>query len=344
MAEKKPVAFGVGIPTGTEGLMYPVPFVRDVSDNLEISLRAEALGYESVWGNDHITTQQYVAEDYDAPPNYFAVLPTLAAIAAVTKKLKVATALLVLPLRQPGIVAKELVTLDHLAQGRLKVGVGIGAYREEFDSLYGVAAKGKNRGEMLDESLEIMGRLFQGERVSYAGKYFDVDQLQSFPVPVSNPFPFYIGGNSPQGLARAAKYGAGWLPSGFTPEEMRARIGTLSGLLEKGGRSLREIDIAPQFSVALGKTHEEALKKYKASQQYRHMLSLASSTMQGLDMEDIASRDLIGTPDEVCQRIAEYLEAGVNSFPALLFTANTLDAFYEEMQWFAEEVMRHFEK
>lgn len=342
MTEKKPVAFGVGIPTGTEGLMYPVPFLRDVSDNIKISLRAEELGYTSVWGNDHITTQQYVADDYAEPPKYFAVLPTLAAIAAVTARLCVGTALLVLPLRQPGIAAKELATLDHLSRGRLKVGVGIGAYREEFDGLYGAAAKGKNRGEMLDESLEIISRLFQAERVTYSGKYFEVNNLQCFPAPLSKPFPFYIGGNSDKGLARVAKYGTGWLPSGFTPEEMRNRIEKLTLLLASQGRSIADVDVAPQFSVALGKTQEEAVAKYKASQQYRHMLSLASSTMQNLDMEDVASRDLIGTPQTVSERIAAYLAAGVNNFPALLFTANTLEEFYDEMQWFAQDVMRHF--
>lgn len=335
-------AFGVGIPTGTEGLMYPVPFLNSVNDNIEIALRAEALGYESVWGNDHIATQAYVAEEFAQPPGYFAPLLVLSAIAARTTGIKVATALLVLPFRQPGLVAKELATLDHLSGGRLKVGVGIGAYRQEFENLYGDAARGKNRGEMLDEALEIISHLFAEDRVSYRGRHFDIKELQSSPKPLSSPFPFYIGGNSDTGIARAARYGAGWLPSGFTPEEMAPRVRLLGERLAQAGRSLGEIDVAPQFSVALGKTHEEACKKYESSQQYRHMLSLAASTMKGMDLSDYVTRDLIGTPDEVAARISEYLEAGVTSFPALLFTADTLPQFYEEMQWFAEEVMSKF--
>lgn len=334
------LTFGVGIPTGTEGLMYPVPFVNDVRDNIKIAQKAEQLGYDSVWGNDHIATQRYVMEDFGQSPSYFSPLITLAAIAEHTTTLKLCTALLVLPFRQPGLLAKELATLDRLCDGRLRLGVGIGAYREEFEALFGGWAKGKQRGAMMDESLELLHRLFTEECVTFHGQYFEVNELRSTPKPVSNPFPFYIGGNSPAGMRRAARYGTGWLPSGFTVQEMRARVQQLDALLQEQGRSLQGFDVAPQFSVALGRTHEEAVEKYQSSQQWKHMLSLAGSTMQGLSMDDCTSRDLIGTPEEVRQRIAEYCEAGVTSFPALLFTANTMDEFYAEMQWFAEDVMQ----
>ncbi|MCC8046828.1 MAG: LLM class F420-dependent oxidoreductase [Clostridiales bacterium] len=337
------VAFGVGIPTGTEGLMYPIPFVRDVRDNIRIAEFAEQLGYDSVWGNDHVASQKYVTEEFGRSPNYYAPLLTLAAIGEHTTRLKLGTALLVLPFRQPGILAKELATLDHLCGGRLRVGVGIGAYREEFESLFGDAARGKNRGAMLDESLEMLHQLFTREEVTFHGNYFQVDHLSANPKPVSNPFPFYIGGNSPAGMRRAARYGTGWLPSGFTVEEMRERVEQLRELLEQQGRSPDALDIAPQFSVALGRTHEEAVEKYRNSQQYKHMCSLSQSTMQGLDLGDCTSRDLIGTPQEILERIEAYREAGVTSFPALLFTANDMEGFLQEMQMFAEDVMSRVE-
>ena len=333
------VTFGVGIPTGTEGLMYPVPFVENIRDNIRIAERAEALGYDSVWGNDHAATQQYVIDDFGRAPNYFAPLITLAAIGEHTTTLKLCTALLVFPFRQPGLLAKELSSLDQLCGGRLRIGVGIGAYREEFESLFGGAAQGKNRGAMMDESLEILHRLFTEDEVSYRGTYFEVEQLRSTPKPVSRPFPFYVGGNSDKGMQRAARYGQGWLPSGFTEEEMVGKVRQLKDLLEACGRSLEGFDVAPQFTVALGKTREAAWEKYQNSQQYRHMLSLANSTMQGLDLSDCMERDLIGTPEEVAERIAAYVDAGVTSFPAILFTANDMSAFMDEMKWFAEDVM-----
>ncbi len=341
---KRNVEFGVGIPTGTEGLMYPVPFVAGVRDNIRISERAETLGYDSVWGNDHAATQSYVIEDFGQAPNYYAPLLTLAAIGEHTQTLKLCTALLVLPFRQPGLLAKELATLDQLCGGRLRIGIGIGAYREEFESLFGSGAQGKNRGAMMDESLEILHRLFTEDEVTYKGTYFEVDHLRSTPKPVSAPFPFYVGGNSAKGMERAAKYGQGWLPSGFTVEEMAGKVRQMGELLAANGRSLEGFDVAPQFSVALGKTREDAWAKYQNSQQYRHMLSLAGSTMQGLDLDECIDRDLIGTPEQVAQRIGEYLEAGATSFPALLFTANDMDSFMDEMQWFAEDVMQKYFK
>ena len=112
------VKFGIGIPTGTEGLMYPVPFAK-ARDNIRISKAAEAFGYDSVWGNDHVSTQHYVRGEFGSPPNYYAPLITLAAIAENTTRLRVATALLVCPFRHPVNIAKELATLDHLTNGRL---------------------------------------------------------------------------------------------------------------------------------------------------------------------------------------------------------------------------------
>lgn len=338
MLDKK-IPFGVGIPTGTEGLMYPIPFVNSIRDNIEISIKAEKLGYDSVWGNDHVATQKYVTEEFSKAPNYFSPLITLAAIAENTTKLKLATALLVLPLREPGILAKELSSLDQLCSGRLRLGVGLGAYREEFDSVFGDKAEGKVRGKMLDESLEILTKLFSEDNVTVDGEYFSVHNLTSTPKPISKPFPFYIGGNSKKGMNRVCKYATGWLPSGFTTGEMKQKVAELSVMLENCGRNIKEIDVAPQYTVALGRTHEEACEKYKNSQQYKHMLSLANSTMSGIDLDNCIERDLVGTPSEVIERIHEFIKAGVTSFPALLFTADNLTEFYDEMQWFSEEVI-----
>ena len=144
--------FGLGLATGTEGLMYPIPYssARDVVD---LSVYAEKLGFHSVWGNDHITTQNYVREEFDnKPPRYYAPLLELAAIAERTTTLKLATALLVIPFRNPLVMAKEIATLDQLSGGRVMLGVGLGAYREEFEAEFGANAEGMVRGEMLDES------------------------------------------------------------------------------------------------------------------------------------------------------------------------------------------------
>ena len=333
--------FGIGIPTGTEGLMYPIPFAH-VRDNIKMAKAAEKLGFDSVWGNDHVSTQHYVSEEFGCAPNYYAPLITLAAIAENTTTLKVATALLVFPFRNPAIIAKELATLDQLSGGRTIIGVGIGAYREEFEAMEGAAAQGVNRGEMLDESLEMVARLFKEERVTMKGKYFDLQGVQSYPKPVQDPFPFYIGGNNPNGRRRVAKYGTGWLPAVLTPGEIKAGVEDIARLCEAEGRDIKDIDIAPQLSISIARTKEEACKKFERSQLYKHLVSLKKSTLKDQDASNYMERNLIGTPDEISEQIQKYKEAGVTTCSAMLFAANTVDSFIEDMQLFSEEVMPNF--
>src|SRR5699024_12197116 len=124
--------------------------------------------------------------------------------------------------------------------GAASIGVGIGAYREEFEAMEGAAAQGVNRGEMLDESLEMVARLFKEERVTMKGTYFDLQGVQSYPKPVQDPFPFYIGGNNPSGRRRVAKYGTGWLPAVLTPGEIKAGVEDIARLCEAEGRDIKE--------------------------------------------------------------------------------------------------------
>ncbi|MCX7366899.1 MAG: LLM class flavin-dependent oxidoreductase, partial [Alphaproteobacteria bacterium] len=124
--------FSISLPTGFEGVMYPVPFV-DPADFVRMAQLCEKLGYHSVWGNDHIQSQHYVRELYpDSPPNFYELLTVLSFCAAATTTLEVGTALAVLPMRDPFWLAKTSATIDQLSNGRLILALGIGAYREEF--------------------------------------------------------------------------------------------------------------------------------------------------------------------------------------------------------------------
>ena len=128
--------FSAGLPTGMEGLTYPIPF-SEPEDVIRIAQTAEKLGYNSVWGNDHMTTQNYVRAEF---PVAAAVLgaarePT-PSCCRTPRGSKVGTGVLVLPMRRDIVVAaKQIATLDHFGKGRLEIGVGIGAYREEFKAL-----------------------------------------------------------------------------------------------------------------------------------------------------------------------------------------------------------------
>ena len=132
-----------------EGLTYPIPF-SDPENLVRIAQHAEALGYHSVWGNDHMTTQHYVRAEFSVPPRFWEPLVTYAFLAAHTKTLRFGTGVLVLPMRRDIVVlAKQIATLDHFSGGRLEIGVGVGAYREEFEALWPGAEV--HRGDMVEE-------------------------------------------------------------------------------------------------------------------------------------------------------------------------------------------------
>jgi len=150
--------FGVGIPTCTEGMMYPVPYATP-EGLVKMCQEAEALGFDHVMGNDHVSTQAYVRRSFPEPPTFYEPMLAMAFAAARTTRLRLATGVVVLPLRHPVTLAKQAATFDHFSGGRLILGVGVGAYREEFAAMYG-GGEGQVRGDMVTEHLEALHLLF----------------------------------------------------------------------------------------------------------------------------------------------------------------------------------------
>lgn len=331
--------FSVGLPTGMEGLMYPVPFAG-IEDMINIACLAEKLGYEGVWGNDHMNTQRYVRQEFALPPNYWELLITLTAIASATKHLKIGTGVLIPAMRRDIVVlAKQIVTLDHISKGRLTLGVGVGAYREEFESLQPQITI--NRGNALEECLQALRMLFEQRNASWDGNYYHFHDVEMFPKPLQHPFPIYIGGNNPNALRRAAHYGQGWLGAGMPLIQFKAAIEQLDQHLAEAGREAATLDIAPQFSACLGDTHEKALETFRQSQMYKHLLSLSQTTLKdqvssGYSFEEI---DLVGDKDEIIERIDALKHIGVTHLAGILFTANSVSEYLDQMQRFSEEIV-----
>lgn len=165
-----------------------------------------------------------------------------------------------------------------------------------------------------------------------------------YPKPVQAPLPFYIGGNNNNSLTRAAKYGQGWLGAGMPVHQMRDAIARLRKLTVENGRKPEDIEIAPQFAACIDRTHEKALARFSESQLYKHLVSLSGTTLKdqvksGVKFEDM---DLIGSADDIAARIRQYQEVGVEHICGILFTANSVAEFKEQMQWFAEGVISQF--
>jgi probable F420-dependent oxidoreductase len=332
--------FSISIPTCREGLSLPLPFAT-AEETVRIALRAEELGYHSVWGNDHITPPAYVSRDYAEPPQWFEPLTTLAFIAGKTSHIKLGTAVLVLPLRDPVWVAKEVSTLDVFSGGRVILGVGVGAYREEFLRLRPRAGKA-HRGEMLGEAMQVLNTIFSRRRASYDGKYFAFHDLEIYPKPLQNPFPLYSGGNNENEIKRAVEYGTGWIGASLPPERLEASIIKLRELAAAQGRDPAEIEIAPQVVVALGRTEEQALERYRQSRMFTHLQTLQESTLREQEFHRLVEANLIGTPQQVIDRIGHLQAIGVTMLSSQSFLSPNVADMLEHIQFFAEEVMPAF--
>lgn len=333
--------FGLAIPTSMEGLMYPIPFFTYSSEIIDMCVEAEVLGFDSVWGNEHITRQRYVQDKWTQLPRYFEPLMLLSYVAAKTEHIKLATGIIPLPLRDPVLLARQACVLDNFSAGRLILGVGLGAYLEEFLAQYSGSVP-IHRGNMLDEALEALIELLTKDKASFEGIYYHFAGIELSPPLVQAHPPIYVGGNAVNNMKRAAKYGIGWFPAGLTPSELQNAISQLKAFTNEYGREFSKIDIAPQLGVCIAKTHDEAIKKYQNSQLFAHDLSLKDSTLKHQDVENLEERDLIGTVDEVIGKIEAYRAVGIEHLPALIFVGNNIADLLKDMQLFAKEIIPSF--
>lgn len=334
--------FGLGVPTATEGMMYPVPFA-DAGEAVELAVAAERLGFDSVWGNDHVSTQQYVRSEFAEPPRFYDPLTYLAYVGAATTTLRLATCILVLPFRHPVMTAKQAATLDHLSAGRFVLGVGVGAYREEFEAMY--PGRSLHRGRYVDEFLDALGSLFTERRSGYSGEFIRFEDVESYPKPLQDPLPILSGGNSPGARRRAATRAHGWLPACLTPDEYRAGLDEIRDIAAAGESDPdRPFEASIQLVVSLQDRYEDAVGRFRTSQVHSHLASLGESTMRGRLTEALETRNLVGAPDDVAEQIRAYLDAGVETFAGLLFATDTVAETLEAMEQFSEEIIAPFTK
>jgi len=279
-----------------------------------------------------------VKEHFADSPNFYDVLITLAMIAQATTTLRVGTALLVMPNREPVYLAKQAFTIDQMSGGRFMMAVGLGAYREEFVSWAGNRFPGAQRGEMLEEGLDIFRRLATEKVSSFEGKYYSYTNIEMFPKPIQDPFPLYIGGHNTKAIERAASIGSGWLPGWRPFHEIEERIKMLHAEAESRGRDPKEIEVAPQFSLHIGKTQEAAVASYMKTGLVAHRVSLAHT---GRDPKYQVTGNLVGSPEVIIEKLHELKGMGVDHCAAMAVAVNTQDELIEQMHWFAEEIMPH---
>ncbi len=244
---------------------------------------AEAAGFDSVWASDHVL----VPQEHTSYGNVTEALITLAFLAGITSRVKLGTSVLVLPMRNPIIAAKQFASLDYLAGGRTIAGVGVGWCEGEYDFLN---ADFKRRGKLMDEFVAIMRELWTAENPQHSGTYTFSDATFT-PKPVRVP-PIWIGGESNAAVKRAAAIGDGWQPNDRGLEDYTAKIADLrrhnSGRVVTASIRMRiNTEDATQATIARLKSYQDAGLEYP-------VISFPHETLDELTTQiDTFSRDII---------------------------------------------------
>jgi probable F420-dependent oxidoreductase len=230
---------------------------------------AETAGFESLWVSDHVVMPRSIASPYPftadgratwpATTPYFDALIALALIVAVTDTATVGTAALVLPLRHPIIVAKQLATIDAASGGRLRLGAGAGWLREEFEAL-GVPFEA--RGARLEEWLELVRDCWTGTPAARTGAHYSLPSgVVCLPTP-AHEIQVLVAGHSRAALRRAGRLGDGWLAQqsldAIDPSEIEALAGLMGAAAEDAGRGAWRGEIVLRIVDSAGRSDEVA--------------------------------------------------------------------------------------
>ncbi len=252
--------------------------------------RAEDLGFDGLWAGDHLL----------APAPVLDSLCALSAAAAVTERIELGISVLQLGLRQPAWAAKQLATIDALAPGRLRLGVGVGG---EFPAEFTAAGVDiRTRGARLDEIMSVLPALLGGEAVGHAGPLAAVRVEPGLRPAVGTLPPVAVGGRSDAALARAARYGDQWLSMWTSPATLARRAARLAGLAADLGRPVPGITLLIAASIDDDRSAAMAAAAALIRRQYR------------MPFEKVDKWTAYGPAAAVTGKLAEYVAAGVTEF------------------------------
>jgi probable F420-dependent oxidoreductase len=198
---------------------------RDPAKIRDWAQAAEDLGYAHIEVADHVfgaRAREGWTPIYNETDPFHETFTTLAFIAALTKRIKLASGVLILPQRQTGLVAKQAAEVDILSGGRLRLGIGVGEW--------------KARGARQAEQVQVMRRLWTEDVVTFAGRFHNLREVSILPAPVQRPIPIWFGGSSEAVMKRAAEIGDGWMPIMAPDDKGAASLAALREHLKALGR------------------------------------------------------------------------------------------------------------
>jgi probable F420-dependent oxidoreductase len=299
----------IGIAVGQWPIQFPDPeAILDLVDYLEM------LDVDSLWVSDRLVSTGLVLE-----PIVF-----LSYIAGRLRKMKLGTSTLVLPTRNPIVLAKELATLDFLSRGRLFPAIGLGG--EESKDLQAVGVNKKERAGRTDETIVLMRRLWTEEGVTFKGKFFAVEDATILPRPwQKNGLPIWIGGRSEAALRRTGRLGDGWLVSSVSPAEVETGIKSIRAHAAGAGRQVPEDHYGVLIPFYFAASAEKAFE-------------VAGGSVRPRADQPVESYTAFGTPEQVRAKVEAYIAAGATKF--VMRPCGPFDGWREQLGMLAREVIR----
>jgi probable F420-dependent oxidoreductase len=240
-------------------LWMPTANPMTTPDLLEaVGRESEGRGISTLWVGEHVvlfteyaSAYPYAADGKVPAPSGSGLLEpmvTLSYLAACTSTVRLGTAMLLLPQRNPVYTAKEVSSLDWLSGGRVDLGIGVGWLKEEFDALNVPWAR---RGARTDEYIEVLRTLWCDDTSSFVGETYTLPDCEMFPKPIQQPHPpIHIGGETDAALGRVARVGQGWHTFNRSPTELAEGLAALDPLLQQAGRTRADlrITVCPYFN------------------------------------------------------------------------------------------------
>ncbi|HYM73787.1 MAG TPA: LLM class flavin-dependent oxidoreductase [Stellaceae bacterium] len=268
------------------------PWLPTIDEMVELVGLVDCCGYDSLWVGDHVAFAVSILDP----------LLQLAQAAVVSRRLTLGTNVYLLPLRHPGPVAKMVASLDHLCEGRLIFGVGVGG---EFPQEFAVSGVPLNeRGGRLSAAIPLLRELWRGTPVSYAGRYFGefAEFAMQPPARQTGGPPIWCGGRADAALTRAGRLADGYISYVVTPDQYRAALAKITAAADASGRRIARFGTGHLLFARLDRSYEAALDAAAKSLSQRY----------AMDFRRAAERyAALGEPEQVAQRIRDFWDAGV---------------------------------
>jgi len=305
-----PATFGLAVENFTSAQKTP-----RMEELLTTARRAEELGFSSLWAWDHL----FLGSRQPFPQ--LEALTTLTVLASHTTTIELGTGVLVLPIRDPALLAKTAATIQTISRGRLRLGVAAGWYEREFDA---TGTPFRRRGRIFERNLEICMDLWTKEEVTGTWDDLSFRRVQMLPRPEARP-EVLIGGYVDRVLKRAATLGDGWLTYFYTAESFAGSWGKIRRFAEEAGRDPDELRNVSQLPLCIGDSYESA------AAQVGPWLGSYFDTPEWSDATPDSA--ICGTPEQCAEQLGKHIDAGVQEICLVPYAYDP-----EQTERFAAEV------